>query len=156
MADRPGIVLVDDDPDVVSAVERDMRRRYSASYRVMALTSGAEAIQAVDRLTVRGDEVAMVVADQRMPSMTGTQLLAEVGRRHPTTKRVLLTAYADTEAAIEAINAAAVDYYILKPWDPPDERLYPVVDDLLGDCSWAATRSRSDGWKWVSRRRPRS
>jgi thioredoxin reductase (NADPH) len=141
MADRATILLVDDDPVVLRAVERDVRARYAARYRVVAVESGAAALDTLDRLTTRGDQVAVAISDQRMPAMTGTDLLEEVGRRSPSTIRVLLTAYADTDAAISAINRAGVAYYILKPWDPPEEKLYPVVDDLLEE--WEATGRRA-------------
>lgn len=150
--DRPAILLVDDEPEVVRAVERDMRQRYSSQYRVMAVTNGTEAQSAIDRLTVRGDHVAMVVADQRMPVLSGTQLLETVAQRSPQTKRVLLTAYADTDAAIEAINLAGVDYYILKPWDPPEEKLYPVVDDLLEEWEAVGRPPLSEGLRVVGDR----
>ncbi|HSJ26570.1 MAG TPA: FAD-dependent oxidoreductase [Acidimicrobiia bacterium] len=133
---RPSIVLVDDDPEVLASVERDIRHRYASSYRVVSAGSGADALSLVDRLMVREDPVALVVADQRMPGLTGTEVLARVAEQLPDTKRVLLTAYADTDAAISAINRAHIHYYILKPWDPPEERLYPVLDDLLED--WQA------------------
>ncbi len=140
MSPRPSILVVDDDAEVLSSVERDMRQRYASRYRVVAAPSGADALEVVDQLVLRGEEVALVVADQRMPGMVGTELLTRVGELLGGTRRVLLTAYADTDAAIEAINQARVDYYILKPWDPPEERLYPVVDDLLED--WQASRRR--------------
>lgn len=159
MTRRPGLIAVDDDPEVLGAVERDLRSRYASRYRVIAAPSGAEALEVVDRLVLRGEEVALVVADQRMPHMAGTELLAAVGERLDGTRRVLLTAYADTDAAIDAINQAGVDYYILKPWDPPEERLYPVIDDLLDD--WQASRRRppeiglrvvGDRWSQTSHR----
>ena len=151
-ADRPAIILVDDEIEVVRSVERDMRRRYSSQYRVMAVTSGSEALDTVDRLALRGDHLALVVADQRMPSMSGTQLLEQVAERSPQTRRVLLTAYADTDAAIEAINLAGVDYYILKPWDPPEERLYPVIDDLLEEWQAVGRPPRQGGLRIVGDR----
>jgi thioredoxin reductase (NADPH) len=143
---------VDDDPEVLKAVERDLRRQYAARYRVVPARSGREALDVLDRVALRGDQVALVVADQRMPVMAGTELLATVGDRLAGTRRVLLTAYADTEAAIDAINRARVDYYILKPWDPPEERLYPVIDDLLEDWQSVGRRPREIGLRLVGDR----
>ena len=130
---KPTIVAVDDDPAVSRAITRDLRVRYGADYRVAMATSGRQALSLVTEFVLRDRPVALVVSDQRMPQMTGIQLLEQVRRRSPDTKLLLLTAYADTDVAIQAINAIGLDYYMLKPWDPPDERLYPVVDDLLGD-----------------------
>ena len=139
MADAPKnpvIVCVDDDPDVLRAVARDLRRRYGDDYRVLRAGSGAEALDAVRELTSKNEPVALVLSDQRMPGMDGVGLLSEVADLSPRTKRVLLTAYADTDAAISAINDSRVDYYLLKPWDPPEAKLYPTLDDLLAD--WKA------------------
>ncbi|RPH34858.1 MAG: response regulator [Chloroflexi bacterium] len=136
MASRPTIVTVDDDVPVLRAIERDLRTRYAKDYRILAAPSGAEALEAVRELTVRGDPVALFVVDQRMANMTGIEFLTEAIDLQPDARRVLLTAYADTDVAIRAINEIRLDQYLLKPWDPPDERLYPVLDDLLGD--WAA------------------
>lgn len=133
MAARPVIITVDDDEPVLRAVERDLRARYAADYRVLAVGSGQEALEAVRELTRRGEPVAAFVVDQRMPVMTGIELLREALPLQPDAKRVLLTAYADTDAAIQAINEIRLDQYILKPWEPPDDRLYPVLDDLLAD-----------------------
>ncbi|MFP3914558.1 MAG: FAD-dependent oxidoreductase [Actinomycetota bacterium] len=152
MSERPNVLVVDDDAAVLSAVERDMKRRYSERYRVMAAQSGAEALEMLKRLELRDEQVAMVIADQRMPQMTGTELLATVAGRSRQTRRVLLTAYADTDAAIEAINLSGVDYYILKPWDPPEERLYPVVDDLLDDWESVGRKSPDIGLRVVGDR----
>lgn len=154
MADtaRPSIVLIDDDPEVLRAVERDVRSRYAASYRVIATSSGAEALDVIDRLVLRSDPLALVVADQRMPGMSGTEVLEQVADRLPGTKRVLLTAYADTDAAIAAINRAHIDYYILKPWDPPEERLYPVLDDRLEEWQALGRPARIDGIRVVGDR----
>ena len=137
MASRPAIIAVDDDPAVIRSVERDLRARYAEEYRVLAASSGPEALEIVTELTRRGDAVALFVVDQRMPDMTGIELLREALPLQPDAKRVLLTAYADTEVAITAINQIGLDHYILKPWDPPDERLYPILDDLLAD--WTAS-----------------
>ena len=133
---KPALLTVDDDADVLRAVARDLRRHYGDDYRVLRSGSGDEALGAVRELAERGEPVALVLSDQRMPQMDGVGLLTEVARLTPATKRVLLTAYADTDAAIAAINDSRVDYYLLKPWDPPEEKLYPVLDDLLAD--WRA------------------
>jgi thioredoxin reductase (NADPH) len=128
---RPAIVAVDDEPTVLAAVSRDLRRGFGERFRILRATSGPEGLDLLRQLLTRGDQVAMLIADQRMPSMSGTQYLAEARKLMPDAKRVLLTAYADTEAAIAAINEVALDYYLLKPWDPPEEELFPVVEDLL-------------------------
>jgi thioredoxin reductase (NADPH) len=140
MAAKPAILAVDDDAPVLRSIERDLRARYGDGYRVLAVGSGAEALEVTRELTQRGDPVALFVVDQRMPQMTGIELLREALPLQPEAKRILLTAYADTEAAIQAINDVRLDQYILKPWDPPDERLYPVLDDLLAD--WTASFRR--------------
>jgi thioredoxin reductase (NADPH) len=128
---RPVILAVDDDGPVLAAVERDLRERYAEHYQVLAASSGDQAMDLLRRLRLREDAVALLLADQRMPGMSGTELLAGSRELYPEAKRVLLTAYADTDAAIRAINDADVHHYLLKPWDPPEERLYPVLDDLL-------------------------
>ncbi len=130
-ARRPAIVAVDDEPPVLAAVARDLRLGFGERFRVLRAGSGAEALELLRELRKRGDQVAMLIADQRMPGMPGTQYLVEARKIVPDAKRVLLTAYADTEAAIAAINDVALDYYLLKPWDPPEEQLFPVVEDLL-------------------------
>ncbi|HEX5090535.1 MAG TPA: FAD-dependent oxidoreductase [Nocardioides sp.] len=135
MAGKPTILAVDDDPVVSRAVARDLRTRYGADYRVVAAVSGAEALEILAELALRDRPVALVATDQRMPGMTGIEVLSQVRRQSPGTRLLLLTAYADTEVAIQAINEIGLDYYLLKPWDPPEERLYPVIDDLL------------DGWR---------
>ena len=127
---RPAIVAVDDEPVVLAAVARDLRRGFGERYRILRAGSGPEALELLGELKTRGDRVALLVADQRMPGMEGTDYLLEARKVFPDAKRVLLTAYADTEAAIAAINEVALDYYLLKPWDPPEEQLYPVVEDL--------------------------
>lgn len=149
---RPVILLVDDDTEVLRSVERDIRARYAESYRVLTASSGADALSIIDRLTLRDELVALVIADQRMPGVTGTELLESVNERSPGARRILLTAYADTEAAIAAINRAHIDYYILKPWDPPEERLYPVVDDLLEDWQAVGRPVPSDALRVVGDR----
>jgi thioredoxin reductase (NADPH) len=133
---RPAIVVVDDEPTVLAAVSRDLRRGFGERFRVLRSTSGAQALELLRELVVRGDQVAMLIADQRMPGMPGTEYLTQARKIAPDAKRVLLTAYADTEAAIAAINEVALDYYLLKPWDPPEEQLFPVVEDLL--TTWEA------------------
>jgi thioredoxin reductase (NADPH) len=130
-ARRPAILAVDDEPAVLAAVARDLRRGFGERFRILRAGSGAEALEVLGELRTRGDQVAMLIADQRMPGMPGTQYLVEARKLVPDAKRVLLTAYADTEAAIAAINEVALDYYLLKPWDPPEEQLFPVVEDLL-------------------------
>ncbi len=137
MAGRSVILAVDDEPGVVRAVERDLRRRYADRYRVVRAESGEEALATLEKATLRGDRVALIVADQRMPRLSGTETLERAMAVAPQAKRVLLTAYADTQAAIDAINKVRLDHYLLKPWDPPEESLYPVLDDLLGD--WEAS-----------------
>jgi thioredoxin reductase (NADPH) len=133
MTGKPTILAVDDDPAVSRAITRDLRTRYGGDYRVATATSGAEAVELLAELALRDRAVALVASDQRMPRMTGIEVLEEVRRLSPGTKLLLLTAYADTEVAIKAINDIGLDYYMLKPWDPPAERLYPVIDDLLDD-----------------------
>jgi len=133
---RPALLVVDDEPPVLRAVQRDLRTRFGSEYRVLRAGSGGEAADTMRELRKRGEPLALVLADQRMPGMTGVELLAEARELFPKAKRALLTAYADTDAAIAAINRAQIDYYLQKPWDPPEERLFPTVDDLLGD--WQA------------------
>jgi thioredoxin reductase (NADPH) len=130
---KPIIWTIDDDPAVLRAIERDLRRQYSNRYRVMAADSGQSALAALAELKLRNDSVALFLVDQRMPEMTGVQFLEQALRIYPEARRALLTAYADTDAAIDAINTVRIDYYFMKPWDPPEERLYSVLDDLLDD-----------------------
>ena len=136
---RPAIVAVDDEPAVLGAVSRDLRRGFGERYRILRAGSGAEALELLAELRTRGDQAALLIADQRMPGMSGTDYLVQARTLVPDAKRVLLTAYADTEAAIAAINEVALDYYLLKPWDPPEEELYPVVEDLLSTWEAGAT-----------------
>ena len=133
---KPIILTVDDDVAVLSAIERDLRQKYRADYRVMKAASGAEALEAAKELATRNRQVALFLVDQRMPGMSGIEMLREVMQLHPASRRVLLTAYADTDVAIAAINDIALDHYLMKPWDPPEDRLYPVLDDLLAE--WRA------------------
>jgi thioredoxin reductase (NADPH) len=137
MATKPVIMAVDDDLPVLRAVERDLRARYGDQYRIVAANSGHDALEAVRQLTLRGAAVAIFLVDQRMPQMTGIEFLAQAVELQADARLVLLTAYADTDVAIKAINDIRLDHYILKPWDPPDEKLYPILDDLLSD--WSAT-----------------
>lgn len=134
---RPVLLAVDDDPDVLRAVERDLRKQYSDRYRVMSAESGPDALDILSRLAQRSEPVALLLADHRMPRMNGIEFLTAAIREFPDVRRVLLTAYADTEAAIGAINIVKLDHYLLKPWDPPDRNLYPVLDDLLDQ--WSAS-----------------
>ena len=130
---KPFLVTVDDDPEVSCAVDRDLRRKYGEQYRVLRAESGPDALASLEQLKLRNDTVALFLVDQRMPQMTGVEFLERAIPLYPEAKRALLTAYADTDAAIRAINDAQVDYYLMKPWHPPEERLYPVIDDLLDD-----------------------
>lgn len=133
---KPVLMTVDDDPDVLGAIERDLRARYGGDYRIIKAGSGTAALDAARQLKQRGRPIAMFLVDQRMPEMSGTDFLLEAAKLYPDARKVLLTAYADTETAIASINTVGLDHYLLKPWDPPDEKLYPVLDDLLAE--WAA------------------
>src|SRR5882724_9058010 len=128
---KPVILAVDDDVSVLEMVVQDLRRQYGANYRIQRAASGQAALDTCDQLKKRGDVVALFVSDQRMPGMSGVEFLGKAMELYPDAKRALLTAYADTEAAIQAINTAKINYYLTKPWDPPEERLYPVLNDLL-------------------------
>jgi thioredoxin reductase (NADPH) len=130
---KPVILAVDDDAAVLNAVARDLRRKYAEEYRILRADSGAAGLEALEELKQRNEPVALFVADQRMPGMNGIEFLSEAMKLFPEARRTLLTAYADTDAAIQAINTAAVHYYLLKPWDPPETTFYPVLDDLLND-----------------------
>jgi thioredoxin reductase (NADPH) len=134
---KPVILTVDDDADVLNAIERDLRQHFRADYRIVKVGSGSEALQAVRQLKQRGSNIALFLVDERMPGMSGTEFLIEAITLYPEARKVLLTAYADTETAITAINKIGLDQYLTKPWDPPAERLYPVLDDLLVD--WVAS-----------------
>jgi thioredoxin reductase (NADPH) len=140
---RPAILVVDDEPAVLAAVARDLRRGFGERYRVVRAGSGEEALEALRELVRRGEQVALLVADQRMPGLSGTEYLVRAREVVPTAKRVLLTAYADTEAAIQAINEVSLDYYLLKPWDPPEEEFFPIVEDLLS--AWEAGAALESG-----------
>jgi thioredoxin reductase (NADPH) len=134
---KPVLLAVDDDPEVLAAIERDLRQQYRGDYRVMRAASAREALTLAEELQRRATPIALFLVDQRMPSMSGSEFLAAVSKIHPAARRVLLTAYADTEVAIQGINDLGLDHYLMKPWDPPEQRLYPVLDDLL--ASWKAT-----------------
>src|ERR1700729_4134374 len=130
-AGRTAILTVDDDPGVSRSIARDLRQRYAEQHRIVRAESGQAALDALKEMRLRGDEVAVILADYRMPQMNGIEFLEEAMKTYPAARRVLLTAYADTDAAIEAINVVDLDYYLLKPWDPPEEKLYPVIDEQL-------------------------
>jgi len=134
---RPAVLTVDDDPEVLLSIERDLRARYARKYRILRADSGPGALQLLKRLLERNEPVALLLVDHRMPQMNGIETLLEAIKLYPEAKRVLLTAYADTEAAIKAINNVQLNHYLLKPWHPPEEHLYPIVDDLLDD--WYAS-----------------
>jgi thioredoxin reductase (NADPH) len=148
---KPVILVVDDDHEVLGAVERDLRHRYRQTYRIVAAQASGQALDAAQELKRRGTPVALFLVDQRMPDMTGTEFLREARKLHPDAKRTLLTAYADSEAAIAAINEVGLDHYLMKPWDPPEHRLYPVLDDLLADWS-ARARVSFEGVRIVGSR----
>ncbi|WP_060890175.1 FAD-dependent oxidoreductase [Streptomyces europaeiscabiei] len=154
-AARNVILTVDDDPGVSRAVARDLRRRYGESYRIVRAESGQSALEALRELKLRGDQVAVILADYRMPEMNGIEFLEQALDVYPGARRVLLTAYADTGAAIDAINVIDLDHYLLKPWDPPEEKLYPVLDDLLQ--AWRAAdrtcvgTTKVVGHRWSAR-----
>ena len=153
---KPILLSVDDDADVLRAIERDLRSQYGADYRVIGSDSPEKALDILKQLKVRSDSVALLLADQRMPRMNGVEFLQEGMRIFPDAKRALLTAYADTNAAISAINEASIDYFFMKPWDPPVDHLYPQLDDLLDDWR-AAYRPAFEGIRVLGTRwSPRS
>lgn len=148
---KPVLLTVDDDPEVLRAIERDLRQHYADRFRIMRSNSGKAALETLKQLKVRNEAVALLLADQRMPQMDGVDFLGEAMDLYPDAKRALLTAYADTDAAISAINKAKLHHYFLKPWDPPSENLYPVLDDLLSD--WLASfRPSFDGLRVLGTR----
>ncbi len=149
---KPVLLSVDDDPEVVRAVERDLRRRYGQEYRVLRAESGSAALELLERLKLRGDPVALLLSDQRMPEMTGVEFLEKARALAPDARRVLLTAYADTDAAIRAINQVRIHYYLMKPWDPPEQQLYPYLDDLLEDWRSSWRRPSADGIRVIGNR----
>jgi thioredoxin reductase (NADPH) len=136
---KPVILTIDDEPHVLNAIERDLRERYHDDYRILKAGSGTEALETIYELQRRNDPIALLLVDQRMPEMSGVEFLEKAMRHYPDARKVLLTAYADTDAAIASINTVNLDHYLLKPWDPPETHLYPVLDDLLSD--WMATAS---------------
>ena len=154
--DKSVILTVDDDPAVLQSISRDLRQQYGDRFRIVRADSGKSALDAAEKLKLRGDTVALFLVDQRMPKMSGVEFLEQATEIFHKAKRSLLTAYANTDAAISAINDARLDYYLLKPWDPPEEKLYPVLDDLIQD--WQAgfkpefkgVRVISDRWSSTS------
>ena len=149
--DKPVILTVDDDPAVLQSISRDLRQQYGDRFRIVRVDSGKSALEVTEKLKLRGDTVALFLVDQRMPEMSGVEFLEQASDIFPMAKRSLLTAYADTDAAIAAINDAHLDYYLLKPWDPPEEKLYPVLDDLILDWQ-AGFKPEFKGVKIVSDR----
>jgi thioredoxin reductase (NADPH) len=151
----PYILIIDDDPQVLRAIRRDIRKKYKANYRIQSTASASEALEFLKELKRKNDTVALFVSDQKMPEMLGVEFLAEARELFPLAKRILLTAYSDTNAAIQGINNAQLDYYLLKPWDPPEEKLYPILDDQLGE--WEAVHKplfkgvRLLGYQWSPR-----
>ena len=141
MAKKPFILALDDDPSVLRAVERDLKSKFSTDYRILAVDAPDKAMQSVKQLTARGDRVALFLVDQRMPRTSGTEFLMDALELQPDARRVLLTAYADSSAAIDAINKVKLNHYLMKPWEPPEQNLYPILSDLLDD--WNATSRES-------------
>ncbi len=152
---KPCILTVDDDAMVSAAISRDLRSRYGADYRILRATSGPQALDVLTKLALRNQPVALIASDQRMPEMTGIEMLERARTHAPDAKFLLLTAYADTDVAIKAINDIGLDYYLLKPWDPPEDRLFPIIDDLLSDWREANPEHTADirvvGHRWSDR-----
>jgi thioredoxin reductase (NADPH) len=152
---KPTILTVDDDPQVSAAITRDLTNQYGADYRIIRTSSGREALDVLTKLALRDDPLALIAADQRMPEMTGIEMLQHAQAHTPGAKMLLLTAYADTDVAIKAINDIGLDYYLLKPWDPPERRLYPIIDELLDDWRKAnpdhSSEIRVVGHRWSDR-----
>jgi thioredoxin reductase (NADPH) len=148
---RPVLLTVDDDPQVVRAIERDLRQHYGKRFRVLKAESGQKALELVNQLKLRNETLALLLVDQRMPNPSGVDFLEQSMNIFPEAKRVLLTAYADTDAAIRSINKAKIDYYLMKPWDPPEEHLYPILDDLLDDW-WALAKPPFEGIRIIGLR----
>jgi thioredoxin reductase (NADPH) len=148
---RPVLLTVDDDAQVVRAIERDLRQHYGGHFRVLKAESGQMALQLLKQLKLRNEALALLLVDQRMPHLSGVDFLEKAMNIFPEAKRVLLTAYADTEAAIRSINKAKIDYYLMKPWDPPEEHLYPILDDLLDDW-WAVAKPQFEGIRIIGLR----
>ncbi|HEX9389266.1 MAG TPA: response regulator, partial [Anaerolineales bacterium] len=130
---KPVIFTIDDDSSVLNSIERDLRAHYGQDYRILPIDSGKAALDYLKKLGQRNETVALFLVDQRMPEMSGVEFLEQAIKAYPQAKRVLLTAYADTQAAIDSINEVGLDYYLMKPWHPPQERLYPILDELLED-----------------------
>ena len=143
MAKQPLIIVVDDDPQVLRAVSRDLKKQYRKQYRIISTESAKEALETLENLKRKGEEVALFLSDQRMPEMQGVDYLEKAAVFYPNAKRILLTAYSDTDAAIKAINDVQLDYYLMKPWDPPEEKLYPVLNDQLEE--WKASNNSTVG-----------
>jgi|SoiMethySBSTD1v2_1073268.scaffolds.fasta_scaffold13797_6 thioredoxin reductase (NADPH) len=148
---RPVLLTVDDNPQVIRVIERDLKQQYGKRYSVLKAESGQEALKLVKKLKLQNDSLALLLADQRMPQMSGVSLIEEVMKIFPEAKRVLLTAYADTDAAITSINKAKIDYYLMKPWDPPELHMYPILDDLLDDW-WALAKPPFEGIRIIGLR----
>src|SRR5215207_612335 len=148
---RPVLLIVDDDPNVLRAIERDLRQQYGSRFGILKTDSGQRALELVKQLKLRNEALALLLVDQRMPHMSGVVFLEQAMNIFPDAKRVLLTAYADTEAAIRSINKAKIDYYMMKPWDPPQEYLYPILDDLLDDW-WASFKHPFEGIRIIGLR----
>ncbi len=148
----PFIIIVDDDTQVLRAIQRDIRNKYRDEYKIAATESAREALETIRELKLRNEEVALFISDQRMPEMEGVVFLGQSNEIYPAARKVLLTAYADIDAAIKAINHVRLDYYLLKPWHPAEEKLFPVIDDLLDD--WHASHKpdhegiRVIGFQW--------
>ena len=134
-AQKAIVMTVDDEPQVLNAIARDLRGHFRSDYRIVKVNSGAQALTTVKELREREAAIALFLVDERMPNMTGMEFLAQARKIYPDARKVLLTAYADTQAAISGINDVGLDYYLMKPWDPPEERLFPILDDLLSDWS---------------------
>src|SRR3954454_16918251 len=141
---RPILLTVDDDPQVVRAIERDLIQQYGKRFSVLKAESSEKALELIKQLKLRNETLALLLVDQRMPHISGVDFLEQAINIFPEAKRVLLTAYADTEAAIKSINKAKIDYYLMKPWDPPEEHLFPILDDLLDDW-WASFKPPYEG-----------
>src|SRR5205085_4575827 len=151
MTTKPVLLAVDDELTALAAIERDLRREYGADYQILAATSGSEALATLKQLKLRNEPVALMLVAQRMPQMTGVEFLEQAMDLFPDAKRVLLTAYADTDIAIFAMNQVKLDYYLRKPWDPPEEQLYPVLKDLLADWQ-VAYRPPFEGLRLIGHR----
>ena len=148
---RPVLLTVDDNPQLIRVIERDLKQQYGKRYSVLKAECGQEALKLVKKLKLQNESLALLLADQRMPGMSGVSLIEEVVKIFPEAKRVLLTAYADTDAAIRSINKAKIDYYLMKPWDPPEVHMYPILDDLLDDW-WVLAKPPFEGIRIIGLR----